>query len=152
MLTVPTCDDGEKIVADRDVWAKAAAGRASRAQMRSARTQACSRLRGGERRQSQRMGCALTAWETQCQATSQISCGQDRHDPRTTRNRFQPVRQDALDRSRIVEARSDRVGRVEEHVEGDGPVGEHRESKRYAAFTAAAPHTRGRKSCTTHHW
>jgi len=50
---------------------------------------------------------ALAARETQCQATSQMSCGQDRHDPRVTPHRFQPVRQHAVDRSRIAEARSE---------------------------------------------
>jgi hypothetical protein len=62
-------------------------------------------------------GCALTAWETHREATSQIARGQDRHESRATGNRFETIRENAVDAARIVESRSDRMGGVEERVE-----------------------------------
>jgi len=51
--------------------------------------------------------CALTAWKTHREATSQIARGQDRQDPRAAGNRFQSIRENTVDGARIVEARCD---------------------------------------------
>ena len=82
---------------------------------------------GGHRCNAERVRHALPAWQAECNAAEKVSRRKNRHETGEAGERLEAGRHEAVDATRLV-LNGDRNPRLEERVEIDHPVREHRQA------------------------